>query len=64
MTIFAHLEDPPPRASHVRPDLPSAIDPVIERALAKPSRERFSSCLELAKAASLALGSTPATADE
>src|SRR6185503_12539604 len=41
VTIFAHLEDPPPRASHVRPDLPSAIDPVIERALAKPPRERF-----------------------
>ena len=61
VTIFAHLEDPPPQASHVRPDLPSAIDPVIERALAKPPRERFSSCLELAEAASLALGSTPAT---
>ena len=41
VTIFAHLEDPPPRASHVRPDLPSAIDPVIERALAKSQRDRF-----------------------
>ena len=63
VTIFAHLEDPPPRASHVRPDLPSAIDPVIERALAKSTQERFSTCLELAEAASLALGSTPATDD-
>jgi hypothetical protein len=61
VTIFAHLEDPPPRASRVRPDLPSAIDPVIERALAKSPQERFVSCLELAEAASLALGSTPDT---
>ncbi len=51
VTIFAHLEDPPPRPSDVRPDLPPAIDPVIERALAKSREERFATCLELAGAA-------------
>jgi hypothetical protein len=58
VTIYAHLEDPPPRPSDVRRDLPPAVDRVIERALAKSRRERYPTCMELADAAERALGST------
>ena len=58
VTIFAHLNDPPPRPSDRHPGLPSAIDAVIERALAKPREGRFETCGELAEAAASAMGST------
>jgi tRNA A-37 threonylcarbamoyl transferase component Bud32 len=61
VTIYAHLEDAPPRPSDVRPDLPPAMDRVIERALAKSREDRFATCLELAGAAAHALGPTTAT---
>jgi hypothetical protein len=57
VTIYAHLEDPPPGPSQARGDLPAALDRVIERALAKSREERFDTCLELANAARDALGS-------
>ena len=59
VTIFAHLDDAPPRPSDVRPDLPSAIDAVIERALAKSREGRFETCGELAVAASIASAPRP-----
>ena len=38
-TLFAHLEEPPPAASAVRPTLPAELDAVLQRALAKePAR--------------------------
>ena len=33
--VFAHLQEPPPRASARNPDLPAAVDGVLQRALAK-----------------------------
>ena len=59
VTIYAHLEDPPPRPSEVRPDLPPAMDHVIERALAKSREDRFATCAELAAAAANAGSITP-----
>jgi serine/threonine protein kinase len=41
----AHVLDPPPKITSLRPDLPEALDAVIERALAKEPAERFESCL-------------------
>ena len=49
-TAWAHLEDEPPKPSAERPELPTALDAVIARALAKDPEERYESCRELAQA--------------
>jgi serine/threonine protein kinase len=56
--LLAHLESPPPRATALRPDLPSAIDQVIARAMAKAPCDRFPSCRDLVTAARQALTPT------
>ena len=38
--LFAHTSEPPPRASARRPELPSALDAVLERALSKDPAAR------------------------
>jgi serine/threonine-protein kinase len=53
--VFAHLNEPPPRVTDARPELPAAFDGVIARALAKSPAERFPSCAALAAAAADAL---------
>jgi serine/threonine protein kinase/ABC-type transport system substrate-binding protein len=53
--VFAHLNEPPPRLSDVRPELPEAFDAVFATALAKSPDDRYSSCGELAAAAQAAL---------
>jgi len=50
----AHLESPPPKPSKV-PGLPSRLDAVVARALAKDPAERYESCGELIEAAREAL---------
>jgi serine/threonine protein kinase len=54
--VFAHLNEPPPKLSDVRPDLPAAFDDVFATALAKQPNDRYSTCGELADAARAALG--------
>jgi predicted Ser/Thr protein kinase len=53
--VFAHLNEPPPRLSDLRPELPEAFDEVFATALAKAPDDRFSTCGELAAAARSAL---------
>jgi len=53
--VFAHLNEQPPKATDVRPELPAAFDDVFANALAKSRDERYSSCGELAAAARAAL---------
>ena len=53
----AHLEDPPPSVTEALPGLPSAIDAVVGRALAKSPGTDSASCGEMARAATSALGS-------
>ena len=53
--VFAHLNEPPPRLSDLRPELPAAFDDVFVTALAKSPGERYSSCGELVEAAHAAL---------
>jgi YVTN family beta-propeller protein len=54
--IFAHLEEPVPRASERAAGLPAAVDAVLARGMAKQPEERFASCSELVAAARTALG--------
>ncbi len=42
--IYAHLSEPPPKASGVLPTVPLAADAVLARALAKRPADRFPSC--------------------
>ena len=60
--IFAHLEEPVPRASERSAELPQALDPVLARGMAKDPEERFESCAELVAAVGEALGLGPAAA--
>jgi predicted Ser/Thr protein kinase len=53
--VFAHLNEPPPRVTDLRPELPEAFDGVFATALAKKPDERYSTCAELATAAGAAL---------
>jgi serine/threonine-protein kinase len=58
--LYAHIQDPPPALTAVRPELAAAIDGVIAKALSKAPEERQASCGELIAAARAALLSGPA----
>jgi serine/threonine protein kinase len=49
-SIVAHMTEPPPSVSLMRPDVPAAIDDVIARAMAKRPQDRFESCEEMSAA--------------
>jgi DNA-binding beta-propeller fold protein YncE len=60
--IFAHLHDPPPRPTEVRPELPAPINDVVATGMAKSPEDRYSTCSELiddARAALTGLGAAP-----
>ena len=58
-TVFAHLSEPPPRVSDLRPELPAALDDVFATALAKDPDDRYSTAGELVRAARKALHGDP-----
>jgi YVTN family beta-propeller protein len=60
--IYAHLNDPPPRPTELRPELPLAIDRVVGIGMAKAPENRYSTCAQLIDAASVALGVSPSGA--
>lgn len=49
--VFAHLNEPPPRLTDLRPELQPAFDEVVATALAKHPGERYAGCGELIEAA-------------
>lgn len=50
-TVNAHLNDPPPSARELRPELPVEIDRIIARGMSKDPAQRYASAGELAGAA-------------
>ncbi len=60
--MWAQVSAPPPSLSEQRPDLPPAVDTVLQRALAKDPADRFSGCLAFAAALRTALGQPPGPA--
>ena len=54
--LWAHLQEAPPAVSGRNPELPAALDPVLDKALAKLAHDRFGSCAEFVEAAREALG--------
>lgn len=55
VVMAAHLYEPPPRLTELRPELPPAVDQVLAVALDKDPRARFHSCHEFVTALSRAL---------
>ncbi|WP_405485499.1 protein kinase domain-containing protein [Nocardia sp. NBC_00511] len=53
--IHGHLSQTPPPVSSLRPGLPSALDAVLARALAKQPQARFDNCVDFTTAAMQAL---------
>jgi serine/threonine protein kinase len=62
--LFAHLQEPPPRATELRRDLPMEVDAVIGRAMAKLKEERFETCTDFAREARAALNVTAPSVTE
>jgi serine/threonine protein kinase len=48
--LWAHMSEPPPLVTALRPDLPRAVDHVLAKAMAKTSEERYTTCTEFADA--------------
>jgi serine/threonine protein kinase len=55
-TLFGHLQDPPPRVSARRADLPIALDEVIARGMAKDQADRHPTCTAMIDASARAVG--------
>lgn len=58
--LAAHLAEPPPRPSALKDTVPTAMDPVIAKGMAKNPEERFQTTKELAAAAKTAAVTYPA----
>ncbi len=58
--LTAHLNDPPPRPSDLNPSLPKGLDAVIAKGMAKRPDQRYSSAMDLARAARDALATATA----
>jgi serine/threonine protein kinase len=61
--IYAHLSEPPPKPSELRPDLPVGLDAVIAKAMDKSPDRRFRSCADLISAARIVLDASGPLAD-
>jgi hypothetical protein len=59
--LWAHVHETPPPVTELRPDLSTAVDVVLARALAKNPDDRFASCGEFADALRTALATAPGT---
>jgi serine/threonine-protein kinase len=53
--MWAHMQEPPPKVTERRPDLPVGLDAVVATAMAKSKDDRFPSCSTFAAAARSAI---------
>ncbi len=58
--LYAHLEQPPPKVTERRPELPPAIDSVVAKAMAKRPEDRYPTATAMAEDARTALAPAPA----
>ena len=58
--LYKHVNEPPPRPSALRAEVPSALDAVVGRSMDKDPAARYRSAGELAAAAEAALTQAPA----
>ena len=54
--MYAHLLEPPPSVTAVRPDLPAEVDELVAKAMAKSRDDRFATAREFATEARSVLG--------
>ncbi len=57
--MYAQLTEAPPPVTSRRSDVPSAVDGVFNRAMAKPAEQRYATCSDFADALRDALGIRP-----
>lgn len=55
-TMFGHLQDPPPKVSAKRPDVPLEIDDVVAKGMAKERQDRHPTCTAMLDALAAAVG--------
>jgi serine/threonine-protein kinase len=55
-TLFGHIQDPPPRVTEAKPNLPAEIDDAVARGMAKDRDARPRTCVTLIDEAARALG--------
>ncbi|MGB3712888.1 MAG: protein kinase [Candidatus Promineifilaceae bacterium] len=60
-TMLMHLREPVPNASEINPELPSTLDDVLKRAMAKEPADRYDSAQVLTAAVVSVLGGLAAT---
>ena len=58
--IWAHVEELPPMPSTLSPEMPTSVDQVFARVMAKKAADRYPSCREFVEAAGRALEGQPA----
>jgi YVTN family beta-propeller protein len=46
--MWAHVQEPPPKVTETRTDLPPGVDEVVARAMAKKPEDRYASCGDVA----------------
>jgi hypothetical protein len=63
-TMYAHAHEPPPSVREVAPALPSALDAVVQRAMAKDPGDRYPSAGDLARATAAAVEGRTVAAPE
>ena len=60
--LHSHVEEPAPRLTALRPDLPPALDDVVTKAMAKDPDARYGSCTQLMASARATLTAAPVPA--